>query len=101
MATGVCHTDSHTLDGHDSEATFPVILGHEGAGVVESVGEGVTSVSVGDHVIPLYTAQCYECKFCKSSKTNLCQRIRCTNIYYCIVTDSFHCAHSSSGHYEL
>ncbi|XP_067927947.1 alcohol dehydrogenase class-3 chain H-like [Watersipora subatra] len=76
LATGVCHTDSYTLDGHDSEGKFPVILGHEGGGIVESVGNGVTSVTIGDHVIPLYTAQCYECKFCKSKKTNLCQKIR-------------------------
>eukprot|EP01111_Echinosteliopsis_oligospora_P005427 TRINITY_DN1874_c0_g1_i1.p1 TRINITY_DN1874_c0_g1~~TRINITY_DN1874_c0_g1_i1.p1 ORF type:complete len:392 (-),score=119.32 TRINITY_DN1874_c0_g1_i1:96-1229(-) len=77
-ATGVCHTDSYTLSGKDSEAAFPCILGHEGAGVVESVGEGVTSVSPGDHVIPLYTAECRECKFCKSNKTNLCSSVRAT-----------------------
>ena len=62
----------------DSEAVFPVILGHEGAGVVESVGEGVTSVSVGDHVIPLYIPQCKECEYCLNPKTNLCQRVRTT-----------------------
>lgn len=78
VATGVCHTDAYTLDGHDPEGIFPCILGHEGGGIVESVGEGVTSVSPGDHVIPLYTPQCYECKFCKSSKTNLCVKIRGT-----------------------
>lgn len=72
----MCHTDSFTLDGHDSEGKFPVILGHEGGGIVESVGEGVTDYAPGDHVIPLYTAQCYNCKFCESKKTNLCQKIR-------------------------
>lgn len=77
-ATGVCHTDAYTLDGHDSEGLFPVILGHEGGGIVESVGEGVTNFKAGDHVIPLYIPQCYECKFCKSPKTNLCQKIRLT-----------------------
>ena len=78
VATGVCHTDAFTLSGDDPEGIFPVILGHEGGGVVESVGEGVTSVKVGDHVIPLYTPECGECKFCKSGKTNLCQKIRAT-----------------------
>ncbi|MCO1333558.1 S-(hydroxymethyl)glutathione dehydrogenase/class III alcohol dehydrogenase [Microbulbifer sp. OS29] len=77
-ATGVCHTDAFTLSGDDPEGVFPAILGHEGAGIVESVGEGVTSVSVGDHVIPLYTPECGECKFCLSGKTNLCQKIRAT-----------------------
>lgn len=77
-ATGVCHTDAYTLSGKDSEGLFPCILGHEGGGVVESVGEGVTSVAVGDHVIPLYTAECRTCKFCTSGKTNLCQKIRIT-----------------------
>jgi len=78
QATGVCHTDSYTLGGHDSEGKFPVILGHEGAGVVESVGEGVVDFVVGDHVIPCYTAQCYNCNFCSNKKTNLCQRVRAT-----------------------
>eukprot|EP01088_Endostelium_zonatum_P018736 TRINITY_DN6112_c0_g1_i1.p1 TRINITY_DN6112_c0_g1~~TRINITY_DN6112_c0_g1_i1.p1 ORF type:complete len:382 (-),score=107.43 TRINITY_DN6112_c0_g1_i1:59-1204(-) len=78
VATGVCHTDAYTLDGHDSEGVFPCILGHEGGGIVESVGEGVTSVKEGDHVIPLYTAECRECKFCKSNKTNLCSKVRLT-----------------------
>lgn len=78
VATGVCHTDAYTLGGHDSEGKFPCILGHEGAGVVESIGEGVTTVSPGDHVIPLYIPQCKQCKFCKSSKTNLCSCIRAT-----------------------
>lgn len=75
-ATGVCHTDAFTLSGDDPEGIFPAVLGHEGAGIVEQIGEGVTSVSVGDHVIPLYTPECRECKFCLSGKTNLCQKIR-------------------------
>ncbi len=78
IATGVCHTDAYTLSGSDSEGKFPCILGHEGAGIVEAVGEGVTSVAVGDHVIPLYTPECGKCKFCLSGKTNLCQAIRAT-----------------------
>ncbi|MFM5706741.1 S-(hydroxymethyl)glutathione dehydrogenase/class III alcohol dehydrogenase [Aeromonas veronii] len=78
VATGVCHTDAFTLSGEDPEGVFPCILGHEGGGIVESVGEGVTSVKVGDHVILLYTPECGECKFCKSGKTNLCQKIRAT-----------------------
>ena len=77
-ATGVCHTDAYTLSGEDSEGVFPCILGHEGAGVVVEVGAGVTSVAVGDHVIPLYTPECGQCKFCLSGKTNLCQAIRAT-----------------------
>lgn len=76
IATGVCHTDAFTLSGEDPEGIFPTILGHEGGGIVEQVGEGVTSVKVGDHVIPLYTPECGECKFCLSGKTNLCQKIR-------------------------
>ncbi len=76
VASGVCHTDAFTLSGEDPEGVFPAILGHEGGGIVESVGEEVTSVQVGDHVIPLYTPECGECKFCKSGKTNLCQKIR-------------------------
>ncbi len=76
--TGVCHTDAVTLSGDDPEGIFPAVLGHEGAGVVVELGEGVTSLSVGDHVIPLYTAECRECKFCKSGKTNLCQAVRAT-----------------------
>jgi S-(hydroxymethyl)glutathione dehydrogenase/alcohol dehydrogenase len=78
MATGICHTDAYTLDGLDSEGLFPSILGHEGAGVVREVGEGVTSVAVGDHVIPLYTPECGVCKSCRSGKTNLCTAIRAT-----------------------
>ncbi|MFV0576909.1 MAG: S-(hydroxymethyl)glutathione dehydrogenase/class III alcohol dehydrogenase [Vibrio sp.] len=76
IATGVCHTDAFTLSGDDPEGVFPAILGHEGGGIVESVGEGVTSVKVGDHVIPLYTAECGKCKFCTSGKTNLCSAVR-------------------------
>ena len=76
--TGVCHTDAFTLSGDDPEGIFPSVLGHEGAGVVVEVGEGVTSLKPGDHVIPLYTAECRECKFCKSGKTNLCQKVRAT-----------------------
>ena len=76
IATGVCHTDAFTLSGDDPEGIFPAILGHEGGGIVEMVGKGVTSVQVGDHIIPLYTPECGECKFCKSGKTNLCQKIR-------------------------
>ncbi|ESK36664.1 S-(hydroxymethyl)glutathione dehydrogenase [Acinetobacter nectaris CIP 110549] len=76
--TGVCHTDAFTLSGDDPEGVFPAILGHEGAGVVVEVGEGVTSLQAGDHVIPLYTAECKECLFCKSRKTNLCTSVRAT-----------------------
>ena len=76
--TGVCHTDAFTLSGDDPEGLFPAVLGHEGAGVVVEVGEGVTSVKPGDHVIPLYTAECGECLFCKSGKTNLCVAVRAT-----------------------
>ncbi|XP_065183997.1 alcohol dehydrogenase class-3-like [Sycon ciliatum] len=78
LYSGVCHTDAYTLSGADSEGKFPCILGHEGGGVVESIGEGVTSVQPGDHVVPLYIPQCGECKFCKSPKTNLCSKIRST-----------------------
>ena len=78
VATGVCHTDAYTLSGADQEGLFPAILGHEGGGIVEDVGAGVTSVKPGDHVIPLYTPECGQCKFCRSGKTNLCQAIRAT-----------------------
>lgn len=78
MATGVCHTDAFTLSGDDPEGAFPAILGHEGAGIVREVGAGVKSIKVGDHVIPLYTPECRECKFCLHPKTNLCQAIRTT-----------------------
>jgi S-(hydroxymethyl)glutathione dehydrogenase/alcohol dehydrogenase len=77
-ATGVCHTDAYTLSGNDPEGLFPAILGHEGAGVVLEVGPGVTSLVPGDHVIPLYTPECRNCKFCLSGRTNLCQAIRTT-----------------------
>ncbi len=77
-ATGICHTDYYTLSGADSEGLFPSILGHEGAGVVLEVGAGVTSLKPGDHVIPLYTPECRQCKFCLSRKTNLCGAIRAT-----------------------
>jgi S-(hydroxymethyl)glutathione dehydrogenase / alcohol dehydrogenase len=77
-ATGICHTDAYTLDGFDSEGLFPSILGHEGAGIVREVGQGVTSVKPGDHVIPLYTPECRQCKSCLSQKTNLCTAIRAT-----------------------
>jgi S-(hydroxymethyl)glutathione dehydrogenase/alcohol dehydrogenase len=78
VATGVCHTDAFTLSGDDPEGLFPVVLGHEGGGIVEQIGEGVTSLKVGDHVIPLYTPECKECEFCTSGKTNLCVKIRAT-----------------------
>lgn len=78
VATGVCHTDAYTLSGKDPEGLFPSILGHEGGGIVEEVGEGVTWVKPGDHVIPLYTAECGECKMCRSGKTNLCNAVRAT-----------------------
>ena len=77
-ATGVCHTDAFTLSGNDPEGAFPAILGHEGAGVVLEIGPGVTSLEVGDHVIPLYTPECRECDYCLHPKTNLCQAIRST-----------------------
>ena len=78
VATGVCHTDAFTLSGEDPEGIFPSVLGHEGGGIVEEIGTGVSSVKPGDHVIPLYTPECGECSFCKSGKTNLCQKIRVT-----------------------
>src|SRR5947199_8395573 len=77
-ATGICHTDEFTRSGDDPEGLFPAILGHEGAGVVVEVGAGVTTLAEGDHVIPLYTPECRQCKFCLSRKTNLCQKIRAT-----------------------
>ncbi len=76
MATGICHTDAYTLGGRDPEGKFPVVLGHEGAGIVREVGAGVSSVAPGDHVIPLYTPECRQCKSCLSGKTNLCTAIR-------------------------
>lgn len=85
LCTGVCHTDWYTLSGKDSEGVFPAILGHEGCGIVESIGADVTSVKVGDTVIPLYIPECKKCKFCLSGKTNLCQAVRATQvIIYCI-----------------
>ena len=77
-ATGICHTDEFTRSGADPEGLFPVILGHEGAGIVVDVGAGVSSVKKGDHVIPLYTPECRQCKSCLSRKTNLCTAIRAT-----------------------
>lgn len=77
-ATGICHTDAFTLTGCDPEGIFPSVLGHEGSGVVESIGEGVTNVAPGDHVICLYVPECFDCKMCKSKKTNLCSKIRGT-----------------------
>jgi len=78
VATGVCHTDAYTLSGKDPEGVFPTILGHEGGGIVEAIGPGVTTLEPGDHVIPLYVPECQHCKFCLSGKTNLCQAIRTT-----------------------
>lgn len=76
VASGVCHTDAFTLSGDDPEGLFPVVLGHEGGGIVEEVGEGVTTLKKGDHVIPLYIPECKECSYCLSGKTNLCQKVR-------------------------
>ncbi len=78
MATGICHTDAYTLSGADPEGLFPAILGHEGAGIVRELGAGVTSLKVGDHVIPLYTPECRQCKTCLSQRSNLCTAIRGT-----------------------
>ena len=78
MATGICHTDAYTLSGADSEGKFPAILGHEGAGIVREIGPGVTTVKVGEHVIPLYTPECRQCKTCLSQRSNLCTAIRAT-----------------------
>src|SRR6476619_6868100 len=77
-ATGICHTDEYTLSGADPEGIFPAILGHEGAGIVREVGAGVTSLKAGDHVIPLYTPECRQCKTCLSQRSNLCTAIRAT-----------------------
>lgn len=78
MATGICHTDEFTRSGADPEGAFPAVLGHEGAGIVREIGAGVTDLAVGDHVIPLYTAECRTCDYCLNPKTNLCQRVRAT-----------------------
>jgi S-(hydroxymethyl)glutathione dehydrogenase/alcohol dehydrogenase len=78
MATGVCHTDAYTLSGADPEGLFPAILGHEGAGIVREIGPGVTTLKPGDHVIPLYTPECRQCKTCLSRRSNLCTAIRAT-----------------------
>src|SRR5215472_16469500 len=78
MATGICHTDYYTLSGADPEGLFPAVLGHEGAGIVREVGAGVTSLKPGDHVIPLYTPECRQCKTCLSQRSNLCTAIRST-----------------------
>jgi len=78
VAAGVCHTDAFTLSGDDPEGIFPAVLGHEAGAVVEEIGQGVTSVQVGDHVIPLYTPECGQCKIFLSGNTNLCQAIRTT-----------------------
>ncbi|MBR71738.1 MAG: S-(hydroxymethyl)glutathione dehydrogenase/class III alcohol dehydrogenase [Rhodospirillaceae bacterium] len=75
-ATGICHTDAFTLSGDDPEGIFPAILGHEGAGIAVEVGSGVTSISPGDHVIPLYVPECRQCNYCTSGRTNLCQAVR-------------------------
>src|SRR5246127_3567599 len=79
-ATGICHTDSYTLSGADPEGLFPAILGHEGAGVVREIGAGVTSLKADDHVIPLYTPECRQCKTCLSRRSNLCTAIRATQV---------------------
>ncbi|CAG8461790.1 13903_t:CDS:10, partial [Cetraspora pellucida] len=101
LATGVCHTDAFTLSGKDPEGVFPVILGHEGAGIVESIGEDVTTVQPGDHVIPLYIPECRTCKFCKSGKTNLCSLVRATqgNGVMPDQTTRFTCKGKSIHHY--
>src|SRR3954470_14054600 len=93
MATGICHTDAYTLSGLDSEGKFPAILGHEGAGIVREIGAGVTSVKPGDHVIPLYTPECRNCKSCLSQRTNLCTAIRATQGQGVMPdgTSRFHC----------
>ncbi|KAL3850017.1 hypothetical protein ACJIZ3_011899 [Penstemon smallii] len=87
LFTALCHTDAYTWSGKDPEGLFPCILGHEAAGIVESVGEGVTEVQPGDHVIPCYQAECRECKFCKSGKTNLCGKVRLATGVGVMLTD--------------
>jgi S-(hydroxymethyl)glutathione dehydrogenase/alcohol dehydrogenase len=101
MATGVCHTDAYTLSGLDSEGKFPAILGHEGAGIVREVGAGVTSVRPGDHVIPLYTPECRQCKTCLSQRSNLCTAIRSTQGQGLMPdsTSRFSCSDETVFHY--
>ena len=101
VASGVCHTDAYTLSGDDPEGAFPAILGHEGGGIVEETGPGVTTVKPGDHVIPLYTPECRECAFCKSGLTNLCQAIRVTQGQGMMPdgTSRFSCGGSQVLHY--
>jgi S-(hydroxymethyl)glutathione dehydrogenase/alcohol dehydrogenase len=101
MATGICHTDAYTLSGADPEGLFPAILGHEGAGIVREVGAGVTSVRPGDHVIPLYTPECRQCKTCLSRRSNLCTAIRATQGKGVMPdgTSRFRCEGQSVFHY--
>ncbi|XP_023937708.2 alcohol dehydrogenase class-3 [Bicyclus anynana] len=101
LATGVCHTDAYTLSGKDPEGVFPVILGHEGGGIVESIGKGVTTVKPGDHVLPLYVPQCKTCKFCLNPKTNLCQKVRVTQGQGVMPdgTKRFHCKGQDLFHF--
>jgi S-(hydroxymethyl)glutathione dehydrogenase/alcohol dehydrogenase len=103
MATGVCHTDAYTLSGLDSEGKFPAILGHEGAGIVREIGAGVTSVKVGDHVIPLYTPECRACKTCLSQRSNLCTSIRATQGLGLMpdMTSRFSCEQVGRGRNEV
>ena len=101
MATGVCHTDAYTLSGLDSEGRFPAVLGHEGAGIVRETGAGVASVKVGDHVIPLYTPECRQCKTCLSQRSNLCTAVRSTQGQGLMPdgTTRFHCDGGEVFHY--
>ena len=101
MATGICHTDAYTLSGLDSEGKFPAILGHEGAGIVRDVGPNVTTLKAGDHVIPLYTPECRQCKTCLSRRSNLCTSIRSTQGQGVMPdgTTRFACSGSDVFHY--
>jgi len=103
MATGICHTDAYTLSGLDSEGLFPAILGHEGAGIVREVGPGVTTLKPGDHVIPLYTPECRQCKTCLSQRSNLCTSIRATQGKGVMPdgTSRFHCEPAGGGNKPL